>query len=145
VATDLSRRALAVAEEGVWNSEKAAEIPPHYLRAYTLKGVSENEGKIKAAPAIQIVQFLRLNLNDTVYPNLGRFDLIFCRNVLIYFDGESRRRVIGRLLQHLDPEGYFFVGHAETLNGMYPALRCVMPTVYTPSKPEKETQYATRG
>jgi chemotaxis protein methyltransferase CheR len=130
VATDLSRRALAVAEEGVWNADKAAEIPPAYLRAYMLEGIGENRGKIKAAPAIRIVRFLRLNLNDAIYPQIGRFDLIFCRNVLIYFDVESRRRVINKLLDHLIPEGYLFVGHAETLNTMCPGLRCVIPTVY---------------
>jgi chemotaxis protein methyltransferase CheR len=144
VATDLSRKALAVAEEGVWNSDKATEIPPHYLRAYTLKGVNENQGKIKAAPAIQIIQFLRLNLNDAMYPDIGRFDLVFCRNVLIYFDVESRKRVINNLLRHLVPEGYFFVGHAETLNAMCPTLRCVIPTVYTSAKAGKDTKHAVR-
>ena len=144
VATDLSRRALAVAEEGVWNSDKAAEIPPQYLRTYTLQGVNENHGKIKATPAIQIIQFLRQNLNDAVYPDIGRFDLIFCRNVLIYFDEESRRRVINKLLHHLVPAGYFFVGHAETLNTMCPTLRCVIPTVYTSAGAEKETKRAAR-
>jgi chemotaxis protein methyltransferase CheR len=130
VATDLSRRALGVAEEGVWNADKAAESPPAYLRAYTLQGIGENRGKIKAGSAIRIVRFLRLNLNDAIYPPIGKFDLIFCRNVLIYFDVESRRRVINKLLDHLVPEGYLFVGHAETLNTMCPTLRCVIPTVY---------------
>ena len=123
----------------MWNANKAEEIPPSYLRAYTLKGVGENHGKIKAAPVIQIIRFQRLNLNDAVYPGIGKFDLIFCRNVLIYFDVESRKRVINRLLGHLVPEGYLFVGHAETLNAMCPALRCVIPTVYTPAEAEKET------
>jgi chemotaxis protein methyltransferase CheR len=132
LATDLSRRALAIAEEGVWSADKAGEIPTHYLRAYTLKGVEENEGKIKAAPAIRMIRFMRLNLNESIYPEIGKFDLIFCRNVLIYFDPESRRRALGRLLHHLSPEGYFFVGHAESLNATCPSLRTVMATVYTP-------------
>jgi chemotaxis protein methyltransferase CheR len=140
VATDLSRGALAVAEEGVWNADKAAEIPPRYLRAYTLKGVGENEGKIKAAPAIRIVRFLRLNLNDAAYPDIGRFDLVFCRNVLIYFDVDSRRRVINKLLDLMVPEGYFFVGHAETLNALCPMLHCVIPTVYTLAETEKKAK-----
>jgi len=143
VATDLSRRALAVAEDGVWNAEKAAEIPTAYLRAYTLEGVGENRGKIKAAPPIRIVRFLRLNLNDAIYPQIGRFDLIFCRNVLIYFDVESRRRVINKLLDHLAPEGYFFVGHAETLNTMCPTLRCVIPTVYASAEVNKKAKNAS--
>jgi len=142
VATDLSRRALALAEAGVWSADKGDGIPSHYLRAYMLKGVGENEGKIKVAPSIQIVRFLRLNLNDKAYPDMGRFDLIFCRNVLIYFDVESRRRVIQRLLHHLADDGYFFVGHAETLNAMFPSLRCVIPTVYALGEQEKADKHA---
>jgi len=143
VATDLSRRALAIAEEGVWNADKADEIPPAYLRAYTLKGVGENCGKIKAAPAIRIIRFLRLNLNDAIYPEIGRFDLIFCRNVMIYFDVESRRRVINKLLDRLVPEGYLFVGHAETLNTMCSKLRCVIPTVYASAELDKKAKNAS--
>ena len=79
---DLSRRAVAIAEEGVWGADKSHEIPKHYLRAYTLKGVGENEGKIKAAPSIRMIRFMRLNRNDRSYPAIGKFDLIFCRNVL---------------------------------------------------------------
>ena len=96
LATDLSRRALAIAQEGIWDMAKAGEIPPHFLRTFMLKGIGENQGKIKAAPSIRVARFLRLNLNDAVYPEIGKFDLIFCRNVLIYFDLESRKRVIDR-------------------------------------------------
>jgi len=86
---------------------------------------------MKAAPTIRsIVRFERLNLNDATYPALGFFDLIFCRNVLIYFSAESKGRVIDRLLSHLAPSGYLFLGHAETLNGVTDQVRSVMPTVY---------------
>jgi chemotaxis protein methyltransferase CheR len=144
LATDLSRRVLAIGEEGVWNKDKAHEIPPRYLRAYALKGLGENQGKFKAAPAIRVIRFLRLNLNDAAYPDIGKFDLIFCRNVLIYFDAESRARTTNRLLQHLDPEGYFFVGHAESMNSTCPGLRRVMATVYTPAENRSAPRHATR-
>ena len=130
LATDLSRRALAIAEQGVWSVEKAHEIPRDYLRAYTLKGVGDNQGKIRAAPSICLIRFMRLNLNDAVISGLGQFDLIFCRNVLIYFDAESRRRLVDRLVHHLAGDGLLFLGHAETLNGMRSSLQCVAPTVY---------------
>jgi len=143
-ASDISRRALAVAEEGVWDAKKAHEIPPYYLRNYTLKGLGENRGKIKAAPAIRVVRFQRLNLNDNVYPGIGTFNLIFCRNVLIYFDLESRKRVIERLLNHLAPEGYLFLGHAETLNSICTGLRCAGPTVYSFAGIRSEAHHATR-
>jgi chemotaxis protein methyltransferase CheR len=144
LATDLSRRALAIAEEGVWDETKAREIPPHYLRAFMLKGLRENRGKIKAAPSIRMVRFLRLNLNDATYPAFGKFDLIFCRNVFIYFDIESRTRVVTQLLNHLAPDGYLFVGHAESLHSLRPSLRCVIPTVYTLAENGSEAKLAAR-
>ena len=130
LATDLSRRALAVAKEGIWNAEKCREIPKDYLWAHTLEGVGVNAGKIKAAPSIRMIRFMRLNLNDTAPLGFGQFDLIFCRNVLIYFDVESRRRVVHRFIRHLAPDGLLFVGHAETLNGVSSSLRCIVPTIY---------------
>lgn len=137
LATDLSRRVLNLAEEGVWDAAKCGDIPLPYMRAYMLKGLGENQGKMKAAPSIRVIRFLRLNLNDSIYPGLGTFDLIFCRNVLIYFDTESRRRVVGQLLRHLAPHAYLFVGHAESLNSVSPSLQCVIPTVYSFSQRAK--------
>ena len=144
LATDLSRRVLTIAGEGVWDASRCKDIPPNYMGSFMLKGLGENRGKIKAAPSIRIVRFLRLNLNDATYPAIGRFDLIFCRNVLIYFDAESRKRVVGQLLKHLVPQGYLFVGHAETLNSMCPTLQCVIPTVYLLPDRSEATHAARR-
>jgi chemotaxis protein methyltransferase CheR len=86
---------------------------------------------MKVGSAIRsIIRFERLNLNDDGYPMAGFFDLIFCRNVLIYFDPNYRARVIHRLLKHLAPDGYLFLGHAESLIGVTDRVRHVMPTVY---------------
>jgi chemotaxis protein methyltransferase CheR len=131
LATDLSTRVLDCARTAIWPIAKAEEIPPKYLKPFMLKGKGTQAGKMKPAPEIRsMVRFERLNLNDDVYPVSGSFDLILCRNVLIYFDGPSRLRVIHRLLNHLALSGYFFVGHAETLNGITDRVRPVMPTVY---------------
>ena len=130
-ATDLSTRALERARTAVWPIEKAKDIPTRYLKAFMLRGTGSRVGTMKASPAIRsIVRFERLNLNDATYPALGLFDLIFCRNVLIYFGAETKTRVIDRLLNHLAPSGYLFLGHAETLNGVTDQVRSVMPTVY---------------
>jgi chemotaxis protein methyltransferase CheR len=134
LATDLSTRVLDCARTAIWPIAKAEEIPPKYLKPFMLKGKGTQAGKMKPAPEIRsMVRFERLNLNDDVYPVSGSFDLILCRNVLIYFDGPSRLRVIHRLLNHLALSGYFFVGHAETLNGVTDRVRPVMPTVYAPA------------
>ena len=130
-ATDLSTRALERARAGIWTLEKAEDIPPRYLKEFMLKGRGSQGRMMKAGPKLQsIIEFERLNLNAETYPAMGLFDLIFCRNVLMYFSAESRARVVERLLNHLVPAGYLFLGHAETLNGVTERVRSVMPTVY---------------
>jgi chemotaxis protein methyltransferase CheR len=132
LATDLSTRVLEVARAGVWSMEKAAEIPPYYLKMFMLKGFADQSGKIKAGPEISsLIQFFRLNLNAPAYPLVGKFDLIFCRNVLIYFDANSREQAARRLAGYLSPHGYFFLGHAESLHALNGNLRAVVPTVYS--------------
>lgn len=134
LATDISTRVLAAASAAVWPIAKAAEIPDRYLKQYMLKGTGEKIGKMKAGPEIRsVIRFERLNLNDDHYPVEGRFDLIFCRNVLIYFDNDSRAQVIQRLLDHLAPGGFLFVGHAESLTGVTDRVRYVLPTIYANS------------
>jgi len=133
LATDLSTRALRAAEEGVWPLEKQSEIPRQYLRSSMLRGIRSQEGRMKAASEIRsMIHFARLNLNEESYPVIGTFDLIFCRNVLIYFNAESKTRVVHRLLRHLSPTGYLFLGHAESLSGFDGLVRSVGPTVYSP-------------
>jgi chemotaxis protein methyltransferase CheR len=131
LATDVLTRVLDLGREAVWPIEKAAEIPDRLLRRYMLKGRREQEGRVKAGPELRaLVRFSRLNLNaDTPLP--GPFDLIFCRNVLIYFGPEEKRRVLRRLFERLAPGGCLFLGHAESLSGIVEPVRCVGPMIYT--------------
>ncbi len=132
LATDLSTRVLERARTAVWPLSRSQEIPPAFLRTFMLRGTGPEDGKMKAGPEVRaLVRFERLNLNDASYQVPGPFDLILCRNVLIYFDPEGKRRVIERLLSHLTPTGYLLVGHAESLNGITDRVRAVMPSVYT--------------
>ncbi|HWP22563.1 MAG TPA: protein-glutamate O-methyltransferase [Candidatus Binatia bacterium] len=131
IGTDLSHRAIAAAEKSVWPLAKAKEIPTNYLKRFMLEGFGSQEGFMKAGPEIRsIVRFHRLNLNDERYGIAASFDLIFCRNVMIYFDTLARGRVLDRLLDCLAPEGYLFVGHAESLSGLSDRLSHIAPTVY---------------
>ncbi|WP_239470656.1 CheR family methyltransferase [Archangium violaceum] len=133
LATDLSTRALEQASEGLWRVDKAREIPPGYLRTFMLKGVRSQEGWMRVGPLLRsVVRFERLNLNAGSYPGVGTFDLIFCRNVLIYFDLASRTGVLRRLFTHLSPQGYLLLGHSESLTGSLVRARCVQPAVYAP-------------
>lgn len=131
LATDISTRVLEKAREAVYRIEKMKDIPQEYLRAYMLKGRGDNKGVMKASPELlRVVRFARVNLHAESYPVQGPFDLILCRNVLIYFDQKSKERVIRGIVRHLSPSGLLLVGHSENLGGISPNLRTVAPTVY---------------
>jgi chemotaxis protein methyltransferase CheR len=131
VASDLSTKVLARAQSALWPMDKAAEIPEPLLRRFMLRGIGSQEGWMKAGPEIRsVVSFTRANLNDDRCPVAGPFDLVFCRNVLIYFDAQSKAAVIRRLQARLAPEGLLFLGHAESLNGLTDRMKSVGPTVY---------------
>ena len=131
LATDISTRVLDTARRAEWPIDKAPEIPSEYLQRYMLRGVGNHVGVMRAGRAVrEIVSFARLNLHDPSYAVPGQFDLIFCRNVLIYFTPEGRAEVIERLTNRLNPGGLLFVGHAESLHAHRDRLRPVLPTVY---------------
>lgn len=134
LASDISTKVLAAAREGMWPIERAEDIPPDYRRAYMLRGVRGEEGKMRAQPNIKsLVEFRRINLNDNQYAVDGPFDLIFCRNVLIYFNRDTKAAVIDRLTRHLSPTGLLFLGHSETLHTAAHTLRHAGPTAYARS------------
>ncbi|HYK01560.1 MAG TPA: protein-glutamate O-methyltransferase CheR [Thermoanaerobaculia bacterium] len=133
LASDLSTRVLQQAREGVWPIQRAKHIPEHLLKAYMMRGRRTQEGLMKAKPGLRsLIDFARVNLNDPSPAVTGRFDLIFCRNVLIYFDDASKARVLDRLLAHLAPSGFIFLGHAESLSRWTDRVRSVGPTIYAP-------------
>ncbi|WP_437993333.1 CheR family methyltransferase [Sorangium sp. So ce145] len=131
LATDLSVRALERARCAVWPIDRASEIPDGRLRAYMLRGTGASAGLMKAGPELrQIVTFRRFNLLDAAPERFGLFDLIFCRNVFIYFDAATKAEIVAKLIASLAPGGYLFLGHAEGLHGTDPRVRCVAPSVY---------------
>jgi chemotaxis protein methyltransferase CheR len=119
LASDLCTRVLRQAEEGRWPIEKSRELPPHDLKSFMLRGTGGQTGVMKAGPQLrQVIRFARVNLIEPATFPAGRFDLVFCRNVLIYFDTPTKAGVVGRLLDRLATGGQLFLGHAESLNGM---------------------------
>jgi chemotaxis protein methyltransferase CheR len=107
-----------------------------------LRGTADRQSEMKVKVEIQqMVDFRRLNLNQESASVEGPFDAVFCRNVLIYFDAASKRRVVANLSRHLLPNGFLFVGHAENLTSMFSELRSLEPTIYTNREnAEKEDQ-----
>ncbi|OFZ67728.1 MAG: SAM-dependent methyltransferase [Betaproteobacteria bacterium RBG_16_56_24] len=130
LASDLSSRVLERARSGHYAMKLAKNIPREHLLAYCLKGIGEQDGTFVVSPAIRShVQFMRINLNDTL-PQIGEFEAIFIRNVMIYFDVETKRKVISRILKHLKPGGHLFIGHSESLYGVTDQLESVVASIY---------------
>ena len=110
--------------------DRMPEIPRNYLSNYCLKGTGSQEGTLLIERKLrERVQFMQHNLMEAP-PRLGEFDVVFLRNVMIYFDQDTKRQVVSHLLSLLRPGGYFLVGHSETLNGISEDLRLVQPAVY---------------
>jgi chemotaxis protein methyltransferase CheR len=131
LATDISNRVLEKARHGIYPIAKFAELPADLLHTYMLRGTADRQADMKVKIEIQqMIDFHRLNLNQEATLSEGPFDAIFCRNVLIYFDAASKRRVVANLSHHLLTNGYLFVGHAENLNSMFPELRSLEPTIH---------------
>lgn len=128
--SDISTAVLATAERGLYWLDRTRGLPHSYLRKYCLKGVRSQEGGFMIAPEIKRhTKFMQVNLNKPL-PAMGKFHVIFLRNVMIYFDAETKRQVVSRLVEQLLPGGYFIVGHSESLNGLTDTLRPVKPTIY---------------
>jgi chemotaxis protein methyltransferase CheR len=135
LATDISTRALALCSEGVYTKQKVSGVPQALLNRYfTIRGKgTENAFEVK--PELRrIISFSRLNLSKAPFPMQGPFDAIFCRNVMIYFDNLVRKDLLAECYRLLKPEGYLFVGHAESLTGLLSGFKAVMPSVYIKPK-----------
>lgn len=130
VGTDISTRVLQGAARALYTMERARHIPANYLQRFCLKGQGEHEGSLLVNRQLRNrVHFRQVNLNTTL-PDLGPFDIIFLRNVMIYFNNETKRQVVARVISALKPNGYFCVGHSESLNDVSQAVKAIAPSIY---------------
>lgn len=130
LGSDLSTQVLAKAGVGQYPMTRAAEMPRPYLNRYCLKGTGPQEGTLLIARALRDrVRFLQHNLTGAA-SGVGEFDVIFLRNVMIYFDRDTQRQVVRHLLPSLRRGGYLLIGHSESLTGITEELRQVAPAVY---------------
>lgn len=130
IGSDLSTRVLQKARVGHYPVSRARQVPPAYLRRFCLKGTGAQEGTLLVDKSLRSrVQYMQINLNMRL-PQIGTFDVIFLRNVMIYFNAETKRQVVARILSLLKPGGYFLIGHSETLNDISSAVKQVAPSVY---------------
>jgi chemotaxis protein methyltransferase CheR len=129
-ATDLSTKALAAASAGIFKSTRADELPPGYAAKYFVRGIGSQAGRVRVTPAVRgMVDFKWLNLLEPGDVPVMQ-DIIFCRNVMIYFDHAIQQRVIAALERRLTPGGYLFVSHSESLGSVDHGLRWVAPSIY---------------
>lgn len=130
IATDISTRVLRTATEGIFHKDKVKNVPDSLLRKYFQKGSGQYEDYYRVKKTVrEMVQFSRFNLMDSPPPTY-RFDIIFCRNVMIYFDKMTQGTLVNRFGDCLDQGGYLFVGHSESLTGLKHNLKYIKPSVY---------------
>ena len=131
LATDISTTVLAQAERGVFRSEVMEPVPPDLRRRYFMRSRDRDSNVLRVVPELrELVEFRRLNFMDADFGLSQKADVIFCRNVIIYFDRPTQERIVQKLAQQLVPGGYAFVGHSETLHDMDVPLEPVAPALY---------------
>ena len=134
LGTDISTRVLKSAALGIYTHEKIEPVPLPLRRKYLLKSRDKDKNLVRIIPGLRANTFFRrLNFMDSNFGIRQPADIIFCRNVLIYFDRETQEKVLNRLCQYLVSGGYLFTGHSETLNGLNVPLTQATSTVYKKS------------
>ncbi len=128
LATDLDTNVLNKAAKGCYSEESITGLPQRYREKY----IKTTESGIQMKQSIQkMIHFKQLNLLQN-WPMTGQFDLIFCRNVLIYFDNETKAKIIARFRKYLAPDGLLFIGHSETLTNISNEFELIGQTMYQP-------------
>lgn len=131
LGSDISTQMLEKAAKGVYQANKLITVPMELKKRYFLKSKDPNNQTVRVHPLLQKnMRLTYLNLMDQSYSVKEMFDVIFCRNVLIYFDRPTQEKVINKLCLQLKPGGYFFIGHSESLSGMDVPLDHIKPTIF---------------
>ena len=130
-ASDISWRMLAAAERAIYPAGNVAAVPPALLRRYFQRGLGSRTGSYRIQQALrEQLRFERINLFQNHYPVAADQHVIFCRNVMIYFDEHSRLEAVQRLARHLAPGGYLVIGYSESLLGLAHGLEPVQQGIY---------------
>lgn len=128
LATDISRKVLSIAQEGVYNVEQIAVLPETWRRQYFVK-VDKDNYRVSDLIRNEVV-FRAFNLTSAVFPFRKPFQVIFCRNVMIYFDPPTKKELIQKFYDNLEPGGYLFIGHAESISRDQSMFKYIMPALY---------------
>ena len=135
LATDIDTHILAKGQLGLYTLEQLRTLSTEQIKRFFLKGCGQNEGLAKIRPELQrMVTFKHFNLLDESWPTKEKFDAIFCRNVMIYFDKATQRQILTKMGECLHPHGLFFAGHSENFHHATDLFKACDKTVYTPKK-----------
>ncbi|MNS94863.1 Chemotaxis protein methyltransferase [compost metagenome] len=135
IASDIDTAVQAKAATGVFTTEQVRRLSPERLRRFFNKGTGANAGKVRVRPEVAtLVKFSRVNLLDSAWSVKEPVDAIFCRNVMIYFDKPTQKKVLDRFAPLLKPGGLLFAGHSENASLVNPAFRPLGQTVYELSR-----------
>lgn len=131
VGTDIASDVLNTAYDGIYSHERIEPVPINFRKKYLLKGKKERKEQVRIIPQLRKrTTFKSLNLMDGRYPFSRQFDIVFCRNVLIYFNRSIQERILQQICQHIKEGSWLFTGHSETLNGMNVPLKLSGASVY---------------
>lgn len=128
LATDISEQVLTQASLGIYSNESISSLPPEWKHKYFTKYDSDNMAVKESLK--KLITFRKFNLMEERLPFRKPFHIIFCRNVMIYFDNDTREKLVNRLCAGMEPDGYFFIGHSESLGSLKTNFRYVMPAIY---------------
>lgn len=131
LATDISVQMLAKAQRGVFEADRIGPVPPAYKSRYLRKVQVDGGMGMEIVPEIrQLIKFARFNLMSSTFPFRNAFNVIFCRNVMIYFDKETQQTLVNKFADHMHEGAYLYIGHSESLNNQRHPFAYVEPTVY---------------
>lgn len=144
IATDIDTNVLNKAKAGVYPMDRVEKLPPDILKRFFLKGSGSNANQVKVRKELSdMISFRQLNLLDNQWPINGLFDVIFCRNVMIYFDKDTQYKILKRFAPLLEPHGLLFAGHSESLHHAADLFKLRGQTVYELASQNRQSRSAS--
>lgn len=131
LASDLSTRVLAHAASGLYTDDRVRAMPAAIVKRHFMRGRGDCAGLVKVKPHLAAcIKFQRINLMDERFPICVPLDVVFCRNVMMYFDRSAQERLVNKLFHHLKPGGYLVIGHSDSLQWVSHPFKTAVPTIY---------------